>query len=130
MFYDLSINNFIFYDFYNVLGYNLIMKNLRDLRKSRGMLQKDVADAIGVANSTYCSYEIDINEPSISILKKLAALFEVSIDVLLDYNCDELFSDARVSISEAQRLFNSLTPQQQELILERMRAYDDFNRNS
>ena len=56
---------------------------LRDLRLEKGVLQKDVAKAIGVTTSTYGNYELGLREPSIQIIIKLCKYFNVSADFLL-----------------------------------------------
>lgn len=61
---------------------------LRWYRYQKGLLQKEVAAAIGVDRSTYCGYEEGEHDYyPISMMDKLAELFDVSIISLLDeYN--------------------------------------------
>lgn len=59
---------------------------LRELRKGKGLTQEAVANSLGIARSTYIAYEKHINEPNIAMIKKMASLFDVSIDTLLEYN--------------------------------------------
>ena len=59
------------------------MHNLKKLRESRGLYQKDVAAAIGVDRTTYVKYERGDSEPSFQILDKLAQFFNVSVDYIL-----------------------------------------------
>lgn len=61
------------------------MEHLKQLRKSKNLLQKDMAQILGVERTTYVKYENGTSEPSNEILKKLADYFEVSTDYLLDY---------------------------------------------
>lgn len=104
------------------------MEKLIKFRKSLGLLQKDVAQAIGIKSNTYCCYERGINEPSIQVLIKLADFFHTTVDELINReNNSDIFSDARIPKPESQILFESLTPDQQALILERMRAYNELN---
>ena len=56
---------------------------LKDLRKSQGITQKQVAEGIGVAESYYQVYEYGKKEPTISKLEKLCRYFNVSADYLL-----------------------------------------------
>ena len=58
------------------------MTALRDLRRARGMTQRQVADVIGVTAIT--QYESGDREPSLDKLKKLAALFNRTIDELVN----------------------------------------------
>lgn len=59
------------------------VENLKKLRKEKKLSQKEVADAIGVARSTYTQYELGDSQPAYEILKKLAEFFDVSVDYLL-----------------------------------------------
>ncbi|MGN1222270.1 MAG: helix-turn-helix domain-containing protein [Christensenellales bacterium] len=58
---------------------------LKYLRKENKLKQKQLADYLNVAESTYRSYENCTNEPSIETLKKLADFYKVSIDYLCDH---------------------------------------------
>lgn len=61
---------------------------LRWYRYQKGLLQKEVAAAIGVDRSTYCGYEEGEHDYyPIPMMEKLAKLFDVSLISLLDeYN--------------------------------------------
>lgn len=59
------------------------MDRLKELRTESGLLQKEVAQSIGVSPQTYCYYENGINKPDPEMLIKIADFFEVSIDFLL-----------------------------------------------
>ena len=61
------------------------MEHLKQLRKSKNLLQKDMAQILGVERTTYVKYENGTSEPSNEILKKLADYFDVTTDYLLDY---------------------------------------------
>ena len=59
------------------------MNTLKQLRQNKGVLQKDVANYLGVDRTTYVKYERGDSEPNHDILLKLADYFNVSIDYLL-----------------------------------------------
>lgn len=59
------------------------MEHLKELRKERGLLQRDVAAYLGVDRTTYLKYENGTNEPDIEIIKKLSSFFGVSADYIL-----------------------------------------------
>ena len=63
----------------------VIEMKLRELRKQKGVIQKEVADAIGCTATVYSRYERGEREPDISTLCSLADYFEVSTDVLIGY---------------------------------------------
>ena len=52
-------------------------------RENKNMTQNEIAEILGVKASTISKYEAGTLEPNIESLKKLADLFEVSIDELL-----------------------------------------------
>ncbi len=58
-------------------------ERLKNLRKTRMIPQKDIAEYLGISVSAYQYYEAGKNEPSIARLIMLADLFNVSIDYLV-----------------------------------------------
>lgn len=62
---------------------NSLPKMLRDLRKVHSYTQDYVASALGVVRQTYSHYETGKRSPSPEILYKLAALYHVSVDDLM-----------------------------------------------
>lgn len=59
------------------------MERLRRLRESRDLLQKDLAELLGVDRTTYVKYETGKSEPGHETLVRLANFFNVSTDYLL-----------------------------------------------
>ena len=60
-----------------------IGKRIMTLRKSRGMTQDQLAEKMGVSAQAVSKWENDISCPDISLLPKLAELFQVTTDYLL-----------------------------------------------
>lgn len=58
-------------------------ERLKNLRKTRMIPQKYIAEYLGISVSAYQYYEAGKNEPSIARLIMLADLFNVSIDYLV-----------------------------------------------
>lgn len=58
-------------------------RRLREVRKSKKLTQKEIADLVHVNRVTYTNWEKGKREPSFENLIKLADLFEVSLDCLL-----------------------------------------------
>jgi methanogenic corrinoid protein MtbC1/DNA-binding XRE family transcriptional regulator len=56
---------------------------VRELRKERGLRQRDLADAFGTAQTTIANYENKLRFPDESMLGRLAEYFDVSLDYLL-----------------------------------------------
>jgi len=60
----------------------VIGKNIKHLRKSKGLTQSELAKSIGVNRAMIGSYEENRASPKLSVLKDLAYFFSVSIDNL------------------------------------------------
>lgn len=58
-------------------------EKIKELRKAKGLTQKMLAEQIGQAQSTIFYWEQNKQEPTISSLKKLCDIFDVSADYLL-----------------------------------------------
>lgn len=59
------------------------MNRLKDLRKDRDLLQKDIAQILNMSQTGYSKYEVGTNDIPTDILKKLASYYDTSIDYLL-----------------------------------------------
>lgn len=60
------------------------MERLKELRLELGLSQQALADRLNVSQQTICKYENGMIEPNIDMLKTMAALFDVSVDYLID----------------------------------------------
>ena len=60
-----------------------IGSRIKQLRKSRGMTQDRLAEQLGVSAQAVSKWENDISSPDISLLPKLAEIFQVTTDSLL-----------------------------------------------
>lgn len=97
-------------------------------RVRTGLSQTEVAARLGLNKTAVSKWEGNKTLPEPTVLMKLARLYNVSIDYLLDLPSEsQLFDDARVERPEVLELFEKLTSHQKELVLERMRAYIDAN---
>ena len=56
---------------------------LRELRTDAGLRQKDLADALGVAQTTVANYEQGARFPDEKLLGRVADYFDVSLDFLM-----------------------------------------------
>lgn len=66
------------------------IENLRQARKNSGLTQKEVADKLGIGQSTYKNYEGGLREPNGNTTVLLANLFHVTTDYLLGRDAGEL----------------------------------------
>ena len=58
-------------------------ENLKEARINSGLSQKEVAEQLGVAKSSYSLYESGKREPDVERIKMLAQILGVSSDALL-----------------------------------------------
>ncbi|MDR3263548.1 MAG: helix-turn-helix domain-containing protein [Clostridiales bacterium] len=66
-----------------------IGERLKDLRKSKNLLQKDLASLLTVRNTTVSAWEKGDNEPDIKTIKQLAVFFNVTSDYLIGLENDD-----------------------------------------
>lgn len=71
----------------------MVGERLAELRKDRGLSQKELAAILELSTSTISSYEREINEPDDVIKIKIARYFNISLDYLLGAIDDELALD-------------------------------------
>ena len=58
-------------------------KNLQELRKSRGLTQEELAEALFVSRTAVSKWESGRGYPSIDSLKEISGFFSITIDELL-----------------------------------------------
>ena len=63
-------------------------KKLAVLRKQHGLSQQNLGDELHVSAQAVSKWENDLAEPDLTTLKKLAQIYKVSIDLLLDADQD------------------------------------------
>ena len=61
-----------------------IAANIRRLREQQGWIQKQVAAELGIGYSNYNKMENGAREPSVDELQKLAKLYNITVDELLN----------------------------------------------
>lgn len=61
---------------------SVFSERLQELKMKRNIMQKDVAEAIGVPLRTYQRYEYGEREPQLSTLVRMADFYGVSLDYL------------------------------------------------
>lgn len=64
------------------------MNRVKELRKQRNMTQEELGKVLDIQKAAISKYENGRAEPSTDVLKKMSALFGVSIDYLLGNSPD------------------------------------------
>ena len=67
-------------------------EKLHQLRTDNHLTQQDVANRLGMTKSNISYYETGIKTPPADILIKLAKIFHVSTDYLLDVDSSQMIS--------------------------------------
>lgn len=61
---------------------------LKELRKARGLTQRELAAELHISRNTILRYEEGTREPSVTMLVRMAAYFHVSLEELLGEGLD------------------------------------------
>jgi len=75
--------------------------NLKKFRNEKNLTQQQVADYLGCADISYARYESGAREPSIATLIRLADLFDVTVDAILER--EPKLSDYETQLLDAAR---------------------------
>ncbi|BBM16522.1 transcriptional regulator [Enterococcus avium] len=62
--------------------------NFFNARKKQGLSQEDMAEKLGVSRQTISKWELDETLPDINQSKRLATLYKVSLDDLIEFDPD------------------------------------------
>lgn len=57
---------------------------LINLRKEKGLTQKQIAKVLGMSETGYASWEQGLAEPSLDAIRKLCKIFDVSANEILE----------------------------------------------
>ena len=75
-----------------------LAENIKVIRENQNLLQKDVANHIGVDKSTYSKIEKGMREVTVAELQKLTKLFNLNTDAILNY--DENIKPKEVTVQD------------------------------
>lgn len=59
-----------------------LSERLFSLRKERNLTQENAAKELGIALRSYCRYEKNEREPTVSVLVQIADFYNVTLDYL------------------------------------------------
>lgn len=103
-------------------------ERLKELRKNKKLTQKEVAEKIGVARTTYAMYEQNRREPDNETFQKIADFFNVTTDYLLGRsNYPELTAEQERKVDkkvvELLKIIESMPEEKREELEEKIIAY-------
>ena len=81
--------------------------HLYNARKKSGLSQEDVAAKLGVSRQTISKWELDETLPDIRQAKRLAVLYHLSLDELIDFDID---------VNEIERVIENTSEETQKKI--------------
>lgn len=81
--------------------------SLSNARRNRGLTQEEVAECLGVSRQTISKWEVDETLPDICQFKRLAQLYRVTLDELMDYDAD---------VQEIQRVIQHTSEETQKKV--------------
>ena len=61
----------------------MVKTRLKDLREDHDLLQKNLAEMLNIAQTTYSQYELSKREIPYEIVIKLASFYNTSVDYIL-----------------------------------------------
>lgn len=99
---DFFINEWIKIFSVSRVSYSIeIMKKIKKLRLEKGLSQKEVANFLNISSQAYGHYENGKREPDLDTLIKLAHLFDVTLDFLVNIHYSQVLG-ADFQLHESQ----------------------------
>jgi len=92
--------------------------SIKNIREEKHLMQKEVATHIGVDKSTYSKIEKGLRELTVAELQKIAQLFNMTTDQLLNYDGDmpqEVVLEDKTAV-EQMRLIQQLDDEDKKTI--------------
>lgn len=86
----------------------MLCEQLKIIRKANKFTQQGLADAIGIERSTYASYETGRNKPDVNLLSKIAKVFDVSSDFILEIDTTVPLNVEDISVKYKKKSGNKL----------------------
>ena len=84
----------------------MLNENIKNLRKSKGISQEELAIKLNVVRQTVSKWENGLSVPDSSVLITLAEELDTSVSVLLGETVDETTQDDLTTISEKLEVIN------------------------
>lgn len=106
------------------------MEIIKNIREENDLVQKDVADILGIERSTYSSYEIGRDTIPLKHLNTLCNYFDISLDYAMGLSKVKKYKNSKNDIDKAKikirlkefRKENNLTQQEISNILNTSRS--------
>ncbi|MBU3839720.1 MAG: helix-turn-helix transcriptional regulator [Candidatus Ruminococcus intestinipullorum] len=99
-----------------------LVKNLHRLRKAHGYTQKQISERLNISRQAYSNYETGKRAPDLDSLIRLADLYHISLDELVNqiYDIDHVIYERKGPFTPAMEIENAdtiyLTKEEVELL--------------
>ncbi len=112
----------------------ILAKKLKDLRKSFGITQDEIAQLLNMSRTSFSKYENGAANPPLAVLRKLAKLYNVQIEYLIHddkttLTLNEADTDTEPDPDNLVFYFSQLTDEERQLIL-KLRLMDEEKKKS
>ena len=97
-----------------------VADSLKKIRKQYKLTQEDVAKFLGISRSGYTYYETGKSLPSIDVLKKLAAMYDTSIDNVVGNtvkNADPRYAKSNLAMEDCSDPLMYMKKDEQEVVM-------------
>ena len=84
-----------------------IGQKIKELRRSKGLSQKDLADKLDVTSQAVSKWETDSSLPEMTMLPDIASIFGVQIDDLFEYSTEKRYESIGKKIEFGKLLTNA-----------------------
>jgi len=100
-----------------------IGNKIRELRKKKGITQEALASVLSVSPQAVSKWESGLTYPDMGMIPVIAGYFEVSMDILFDYDLQEMKAKIEKIIDDAWVYFFDDTPKYIEIIKDALKEY-------
>lgn len=109
-----------------------IGQTIRKLRKAHGWTQVELAQKLDASQKVITTYENNQRTPTLENLKKLAAIFDVSLDEIVGVKDVQIIPEQphmhrNSRVAKVQNLYEQLPPLEQRSILKQIKALVESN---
>ena len=110
----------------------MLSEQLKIIRKANKFTQQGLADAIGIERSTYASYETGRNKPDVILLSKIAKVFGVSSDFILEIDTTVPLNVEDIPVQYKKKSSNQLVStlsKEEKSVLAKFRLLSDSKKS-
>lgn len=100
-----------------------IGNKIRELRKKKGITQEALASTLSVSPQAVSKWEMGLTYPDMEMIPVLAGYFEVSLDILFDYDVREMKAKIQKIIDDAGGYFYDDTQRYMEIMRSALQEY-------